>query len=351
MLSFLWFIPIIVFLILAHELGHFITAKLSGIEVKEFGLGFPPRLLARRWGETEYSLNLVPLGGFVKMAGEEDPDEPRSLSSKPRPVRLLVLSAGSLMNAILPVLLLTAGFLIPQTVMSGQVQVTTVASGSPAERAGIRSGDIILQVNGKRVTNTSEVIYQINLRLGADTTMLLRRGRFNQELVTVVPRWNPPQGQGPTGIQVGMLNAYPQRQSYPIWEAVPKGLSSTWDLMVLTRNELTALFIRRSLPEVTGPIGIAQVTGEVAKVGLGPLLNLAALLSLNLAVINILPFPMLDGGRVLFLGIEVLRGGRRLSPKREALAHFIGLVAILALVALVSYFDVIRLVRGDTILR
>ncbi|MBI2916701.1 MAG: site-2 protease family protein [Chloroflexi bacterium] len=351
MISFLWFIPIIVVLILAHELGHFVTAKLAHVQVKEFGLGFPPRLVAKRWGETEYSLNLVPLGGFVKMAGEEDPDEPRSLSSQPRLVRLLVLSAGSLMNAFLPVLLLTAMFMIPQTVTTGQVSVSTVAPGSPAESAGIRPGDIILQVNGKRVTNTSEVIYQINLRLGAETTMLLRRGRFNQELVTVVPRWNPPKGQGPTGIQVGMVNAYPTRQSYPIWQAFPKGVHATWDLMVLTRNQLTSLFIKRSLPEVTGPIGIAQVTGEVAKVGIGPLLNLAALLSLNLAIINLLPVPMLDGGRVLFLAIEVVRGGRRLSPRREALAHFIGLMAILALVALVSYFDVIRIVRGDSLLK
>lgn len=351
MISYLWFVPMLVVLIIAHELGHFITAKLSGVEVKEFGLGFPPRLLALTWKGTEYSLNLVPLGGFVKMVGEEDPSHPRSLASRPRPLRLLVLSAGSLMNLVLPLFLLTVSFMVPQTVLSGQVQVASVSPDSPAERAGLRPGDIILQVDGKRVTNTADLIYQINLRLGAEITMVVRRDRFAQEVVTVVPRWAPPPGEGPTGIRVGMVNAYPASQSYPVWEALPRGLRGTAELFVLTRNEITSLFLRRSLPEVTGPIGIAQVTGEVAQVGARPLLQLAALLSLNLGIINLLPIPMLDGGRLLFLGIEVVRGGRRLSPRREALAHFIGLIAILSLVALVSYFDVIRIVRGESLLR
>ncbi len=142
------FIGILAVLILAHELGHFATAKASGVLVKEFGIGFPPRLLSVKRGETIYSLNAIPLGGFTKMAGEEDPKTSRSLAGKPIRTRLLVLSAGSLMNIILPLLLFSIAFMVPHNVVEGQVIITDIAPNSPAARAGIEPGDTLLSING-----------------------------------------------------------------------------------------------------------------------------------------------------------------------------------------------------------
>ena len=163
-------------LIIAHELGHFITAKASGIRVDEFGLGFPPRLLSVRRGETRYSLNAVLLGGFVKMAGEEDPEVPGSLASKGIGARLLVLSAGSLMNILLALLLLSVVFMIPYDVLIGEVVVKEVAANSPAARAGLEAGDTIISINDKPINSTLDLSRYLQLNLGKEISMVIRRG-------------------------------------------------------------------------------------------------------------------------------------------------------------------------------
>lgn len=349
MTALLTFVVILVGLVLVHEIGHFVTAKLAGVRVQEFGVGYPPRIFAVRLGETEYSLNLLPLGGFVKMLGEEDPSEKDSLASKSIPVRMLILSAGSAMNALLPFLLFSLSLMVPQDTATGPVVVNQVAPNSPAAMAGIKPGDTILRINDRRIQNTRDLSYSIQLNLGSEVTMLLKRDRFTQETVKVVPRWNPPQGQGATGIAVSMTSVYRTTQAYPVWEAVPLGLRGTLDTLTLTKNEIIGWFVRGITPQVAGPIGIAQMTGEVAKVGIGSLLEFAGLLSINLAVLNILPFPMLDGGRLAFVLLEGLRGGKRVSPEREGLVHLIGFALILTMVVIVSYYDILRIVRGESL--
>src|SRR4030066_1257144 len=194
------FIGILILLVFAHEFGHFITAKLAKVKVEEFGIGFPPRIFSFKRGETTYSLNAIPLGGFTKMLGEEDPTLPGSLASKSIPIRFLVLSAGSLMNILLPILLLAISFMIPNGMAREQEQVQEVAAGSPAQIAGIEPGDTILAINDRTIKNRGDVGYIIQLNLGSEVNMLLQRGELSQQEVTLEPRWKPPEGQGATGI-------------------------------------------------------------------------------------------------------------------------------------------------------
>lgn len=352
MLNLVAFVAVFGLLIFVHEMGHFITAKRAGVLVEEFGFGFPPRLFAIRRGETEYSINLIPLGGFVKMSGEENPEAPRSLAGRGIWTRLLILSAGGLMNAFLAFVLFMVTFVVPQPIVTGQVQIAAVAPGSPAAQAGVQPGNIILRINDRSVMTASDISYNIQLNLGKETQIYLRESPTSsaQRVVTVVPRWVTPPNQGPTGIQIAMINAQKTEQSYPIWEAVPRGLRKSADVLTLAKNDIQGMLVRRSAPEVTGPIGIYQITGEVAQFGLGPLLELAAILSINLAFINLLPIPMLDGGRMAFVALEGLRRGKRIPPEKENMVHLAGLFFLLGLMLLVSYYDIQRLIGGGSAL-
>ncbi|HEY8489607.1 MAG TPA: M50 family metallopeptidase [Dehalococcoidia bacterium] len=353
------FLGILVVLVVVHELGHFVTAKLAGVKVLEFGIGFPPRVFGRRFGETEYTLNLLPLGGFVRLLGEEDPSDPRSLAAQPRWVRIAVLSAGSVMNLILPVFLFAAAFMIPREVAVGQVVVEEVAAGSPAAEAGLRPGDVILAVNGREVRNLADLSYFIRLNLGGEpeftVSRLMGTGPNAEERVfrtRVHARWTPPQGQGPTGIMISDQDVQTQTEAYPPWEAVPRGLRTTWESLILMKNEVTVWLKGGSQPQVAGPVGIAQATGEVVEQsGWRSLIPVAAGLSLNLGIINMLPLPMLDGGRVMFVLIEVARRGKRLAPEKEGLVHLVGFVVLLSLVVIITYFDVLRIISEESIIR
>lgn len=344
------FIGILILLVFAHEFGHFITAKLARVKVEEFGIGFPPRIISFKRGETTYSLNAIPLGGFTKMLGEEDPTLPGSLASKSIPIRFLVLSAGSLMNILLPILLLSISFMIPHDMVLEKVQVKEVASGSPAQIAGIEPGDTILAINDHTIRNRGDVGYFIQLNLGSEINIRLQRGELGQQEVSLKPRWNPPKGQGATGIAIIGVDSTIIRESYPIWEAVPSSIIHCWQILVLFRNEVVGWFISETPPQLTGPIGIAELTGEMAKAGLSPLLEFAALISINLAIINLLPFPGLDGGRLIFVTLEWVRRGKRISPKREGLVHLIGFVLLLLLIMVISYYDIANIIQGESVL-
>jgi len=350
LLTIVAFIGVIVVLIVAHELGHFITAKASGVKVEEFGIGFPPRLLSVRRGETLYSLNAIPLGGFVKMAGEEDPKVPRSLASKSIGTRLLVLSAGPLMNALLPLLLFSIAFMIPHDMVIGQVFVEEVVPNSPAAMAGIESGDTVLSINDKPVHNIGDLHRNIHLNLGKEVTILVEHGDSTIEEIQVTPRWKPPEGQGATGIVVSMLNPTIVSHHEPFWKAIPMGASECIETFVLFKNAIIGMIIGATPVELAGPVGIAQLTGEVAKAGISPLLEFAGFISINLAIINILPLPALDGGRIVFVLLEWVRRGKRVSPKTEGLVHFIGFVMLMALILLITYQDIIRIISGESLI-
>lgn len=342
------FAGILAVLILVHEVGHFIAARLSKVRVEELGLGFPPRLLSFKKGETVYSLNLIPLGGFCRMAGENDPSVPGSLAGKSVKARLFVLGAGPIMNALLPLLLFSIAFMVPTHVDVGDVTVTEVAPGSPAEAAGILPGDIVLELEGHEVENIRDYSYYTHLNLGGEITLLLDRGG-TQETTSLKPRWDPPEGEGATGVTLELANITTVSESSPFWRAIPKSAIQSWETMILFKNEVERLIIAEETPEVTGPVGIAQLTGEVAEGGFGLLLQFAAFISINLAIINLLPIPALDGGRILFVGIEGIRRGKKIPPKREAMIHLIGFAVIISVLIAVSYNDILRLIRGESL--
>ena len=559
--------PVLGFLIFIHELGHFLTAKWFGITVKEFGFGFPPRLIGFRLspGGTIYSLNWIPLGGFVRMVGEHgegieegayarqgpeknvillrgraddipdlygifavprdasqedirkayvdlvelvesrrpekreallhglqsaygelsnpetrakydelikdiemEPADPpdyygllgvpmdasqerideeykkflalierkrdkldnpagmrryvdyayselsdaesradydrRILAVAPNEVsfgdqsvlkRVIVLCAGSFMNLLFPLLLFAAMFALPHDAVSGTVVVTGVAPNSPAQQAGITSGDMILAVDGNEIDTHANLVPRIMASLGSPTELTIRRGVFvtgsdspqptsgGSEIITLTPRINPPNlvvvdrvsdptrevalsdakryqtnlqvgdtlTQGAIGVLIGTVDAQTVTRRYSVIEAVPMSFQRMWDILVITRNGIARWIGGGPDPGLSGPVGIARITGEVAESGgISPLLQLTAILSISLGIINILPIPALDGGRLMFVIIEWLRGGKPISPRREGLVHMVGFVVLISLIVVISYFDILRLINGEGVL-
>lgn len=384
--AFLFLITLVP-LVIIHELGHFVAARLFGIKVLEFGFGFPPRIKGLSWrkGETEYTINWLPIGGFVRLLGEEDPTDPRSLAAAARWKRLTVMAAGVIMNVALAVALFAVGYMVPRERGLSEAQVTDVAPGAPAAEAkvtgemrdgsaplqGIHPGDLVREVQGREVRNTQELIYNNRLNLGeTQTWMIIRQG--STLTAKVYARWHPPAGEGPTGIRVGApqtgcqidaagdpvldtcqyLYPFTESVSLPFWRAIPKGFVQLIDTVVLAKNEMRVRLFggggggtSGSGDVVQGPVGIAAITGDIVGTeGWRPVIDLLALFSLNLAIFNALPIPMLDGGRMFFVVVEMLRGGRRIAPEKEAIVHMAGFALMMLAVVVVTFFDIQRLV-------
>ena len=559
--------PVLGFLIFIHEMGHFLTAKWFGITVKEFGFGFPPRLLGIRFspGGTIYSINWIPIGGFVRMVGEhgegieegryvrQKPDKnvilvrgrhdhpdlyglfavPRDASQEdirrsyvelvelinlreperrdrmlhtlqiayselsnpekraaydkviegvemepadppdyyglldvpinasqqeidkgyedlvelinnknpenragilryaehaysvlsdeetrssydrrlqaamPEEVsfanqsvlkRAIVLCAGSAVNLIFPIVVFTALFALPHEVPSGRVVITAVAPGSPAEDAGITSGDAIIAVDGNELDTHADLVQRVMSSLGEPTELTIQRGVFvpgssapqptssSHEIVTLVPRVKPPElkvvdqvvdptrevsladarryqiglqvgdtlTQGAMGVMIGTFDTTMVERDYSLVQAVPKSFQQMWSVLTLTQTSITRWASGGPDPGLSGPVGIARITGQVAErvdeVGISPLLQLTAIISISLGIVNLLPIPALDGGRLMFVVIEFLRGGKPISPRREGMAHLIGFIVLIGLIVVISYFDVVRLISGDSVI-
>ena len=343
-------IAVISVILLAHELGHFISAKAVKVKVEEFGLGFPPRLLSIKRGETLYSLNAIPFGGFNKLAGEEDPEVPSGLAKRSIPTRLLVISAGSLMNILLALFLYSIVFLIPQDVVTGDVLVEEVAPDSPAAIAGIMPQDTILSLNEKPVGNNFDLQRYIQLYLGNEITILVQHSDTTEESLQLTPRWKPPEGEGAIGVSVKTINTTVVRQSYPFWEAIPRGFNGLIETCILYKNGMVGVIMGTVPADFMGPVGIVQATGEIASYGVVPLLEFAAFISLILGILNLFPLPALDGGRIAFVLLEWVRRGKRISPKREGLVHLVGFVIFMALMLAVTLQDIIRIASGESIL-
>jgi regulator of sigma E protease len=361
------FLAMLVALIVVHELGHFFTAKLFGIKVLEAGLGYPPRAWGFTWHGTIYSVNWLPLGGFVRLLGEEDPSDPESLAAAAAWKRLIVLASGGVLNLLLPILLFAVVFMLPRQVPVGPAVIDLVEESSPAEQAGLQAGDEILEINGREVKNTIDASRLIRLNMGDTLEFKVQRDFFGggTDVVTahVRARWDPPEGQGPTGIRIHNLVAGSavcqgegrpdqcyETEKYGFFAAFPRGWTATMDALTLARNQVITLFHGGGGPDFAGPVGIAQATGEVVEEsGWEPVLELAALLSINLGIVNLLPLPMLDGGRIAFVLLEIARRGKRVSPEKEAIVHLIGLVLIITMAVVVTYFDVARLISGGSL--
>ncbi len=353
MLSLLIFIIVLGIIVFVHEFGHFIAAKRSGVRVDEFGFGFPPRIFGVKRGDTIYSLNWIPLGGFVKIKGEtgEDRTLPDSFSSKPAWNRAIILLAGVGMNILLAAVLLGIGFgigvpqitdnLPPSAIIKERsVQIVDVLSEKPAARAGVHAGDTILSVDGREVADADMLRDAVRSGEG-DIKLVIRRNHKEQEL-TVTPLVLTETGARGIGVQLANVGIV----RYPWYIAIPRGFAAAfeylWIIIVSFGLLLKNLVIGKGLTaDLSGPVGIAVLTGQVARLGFTYLLQFIALLSLNLAVINAVPFPALDGGRFLFLVIEKLRG--KPMPKRaENIAHQIGFALLMLLVLAVTYRDLVR---------
>ena len=560
------FVGVLLGLVVLHELGHFVAAKIAGVRVEEFGVGLPPRI-GKGWqfGETLYSFNWLPIGGFVRLTGEEasgllitdvergsrmaehfvagdrilkvngkrvvTPDQfldrilssqgepnvaftydhterdgrktswtltttrtededgdslparnlrttseqraqlineqgeatifgltvgidPCSLGAKSKLTRIIILAAGALVNAILPLVLFAIGALIPDNVSAGPAVVTSTIEHAPAHQAGIRAGDHIIAIDGEPIQNAADLSRAIQLNLGETLMFTVERppqpsltsGRAtgNSEVfdtrvharlapkplthtvqpgdsvhdiadrlgvspASVIAGWgieteklqaglelhlpgavryvtkeddtmlsiaieesvrmaaiyaalgidpvHPPPGtkievpQGATGISIANASLLVARDSPSVGESIAAGWTQTRDTFVLVRNRIRAWIAGGEPIELSGPVGIARVTGEVVdRAGWSRLIELAALISLNLAIINILPLPMLDGGRIMFVLIEIARRGKKISPEREGLVHMAGFAALLIFVVVISYFDIIKAVSGEPVI-
>jgi regulator of sigma E protease len=336
-------------LIIVHELGHFFAAKATGVPVEEFGIGFPPRIYGKKWRGTIYSINWIPFGGFNRIAGEIDPKVPKGLASRGYGVRLLVLSGGIIMNLLLPFVLMSVAYMVPHNIVEGKVLVEQVAAGSPAETAGIKDGDTIISANGRPVENASDLARYVQLHLGVVMEITVRHADNIVETVKLVPRWKPPPDQGAIGIQYQVADATVVSESLPFWQAIPSGVQDCAETLVLYKNGIISMIIG-TVPFVpAGPVGIVQVTGEVAHSGVSPVLELTAFISIAIAITQIIPFPALDGSRILFVLIEWARRGKRISPRIEGIVHTIGFIVLLALLLLVTYQDIFRWATGGSI--
>jgi len=343
-------IVVISVILLAHELGHFFSAKLAKVKVEEFGFGFPPRLLSIKRGETLYSLNAIPFGGFNRLAGEEDPAVPGGLARRSIPTRLLVIGAGSLMNILLALLLFSIVFIIPQDVVTGDVLVEEIAPDSPASTAGIEPGDTIISLNGKAITNNYDLQRYSQLNLGNEITLVVKHSDDTTESFKLVPRWKPPEGEGAIGVGISTVNQTVIRQSYPFWEAVPKGFVGLYETVILYKNGMVGVITGSVPADFYGPVGIVQATGEIARYGAAPLLEFAAFISLILGLLNLFPLPALDGGRIVFILLEWVRRGKRISPKKEGLVHLTGFIIFMALMLAITLQDIIRIASGESII-
>ncbi|MGA2911840.1 MAG: M50 family metallopeptidase [Candidatus Levyibacteriota bacterium] len=403
------FLLILSVLVLIHEAGHFFVAKFFGIKVDEFGFGLPPRIFGKKFGETLYSINWLPIGGFVKLYGEDeagagrvslskkasrdtiesksysmkeretltsskntlieeeeieisekitiegrskDNDPSRAFFAKPVWERALVIFAGVFMNFVLAVAIISVLFSVVGVQTPGnKVIVDTVVKGAPADKAGLKVGDIIVSVNNIQVTTSEQLQQYTDAHAGEKLALEVKSQNSNVENIEVTPRKVYPSNEGPMGIGIEqnvILKKYPWYQAPFVgtWEALQQSWLIVSGLVML----VIQLFTKGVVPQgVAGPIGIAQLTGVVISIGPAAVLSLVSLLSLNLAIINILPIPALDGGRLFFILVEGIFG-KKVNQELEARAHMIGMIVLLALIALITLHDLYRILTGQPII-
>lgn len=382
------FLFILSALVIIHEAGHFFTAKRLGIKVEEFGFGFPPRIWSRKRGETLYSINALPLGGFVKLYGEDDAgggrigsakvvtkDLKRAFFARPAYQRALVILAGVIMNAILafaiyyvflfasgfktelPLIVPTHKFYLVDTTVNKDVYIGQVVKNSPAGKAGIAPYSKITSLNGKPVIDSQNFISSINSEKGRMVVLTWIDSRNKSHTASLTPRVNPPKGQGPLGIALAETSGVTLSYDTPL-QKLFSGITHPINLLFYTLDGTHSL-ISQSIKEksvktlgenLSGPIGIFVVVGDVISQSTGAKdlilqgLNLAGLISISLAFFNVLPIPALDGGRLFFILVEIVTR-RKVSPRIEAGINTVGFLVLITLLLLVTvFFDFPKLI-------
>ena len=321
--NFIIAIIVFVVIVLAHEFGHFIIAKLSGVKVEEFAIGMGPKLVGSKKGETLYSLRLIPIGGFCKLTGEDgESDDSRAFNKKPIFTRIAVIFFGPLMNFLLAALIFS--LIIIQTPI-----INEVIEGKPAHDAGILKGDKIIEINGNKIEKWDEVKLLISNSTDKPLKIVLERRNSIKEIniMPVVENAN----EGP------IIGIKPSLKVSGL--SLKQGISTTFEVSYSMVDFLIKLFTgKASTEEVSGPVGIFIFINEAAKVGFLYVLNLMAFLSLNLGIINLLPIPALDGGRLMFLIVELIRR-KPLEAEKEGFINFVGFVMLMVLAVIIAYRD------------
>lgn len=353
-MTFFWAIVLLGILIFVHELGHFIFAKAMGVKVERFSLGFGPKVVGRTYGETEYQISSVPLGGYVKMLGEE-PDEELPEADRPRAFnhqrvwkRFLIVLAGPVFNVIFAALLFMAIFL--SGVPTLYPDVGEVMKDMPAEAAGLEKGDRIVSIAGREIKEWGEMTEMIHENPGKPLDIRVRRGEKTLDFM-ITPQKKEVSDIFGEKTSVGLIGIKPSgatfTKSFGAGESVVLGVERTVDVSVLTALGIVKL-IQRVIPAKTigGPIFIVQMAGEQAQQGAMSFFMFMAIISINLGIINLLPIPMLDGGHILFLAIEGVKR-KPLSARTIGVAQRLGLALILTLMAFAIYNDIVRLFTGQ----
>lgn len=353
-MAILIFIVILLVLILSHEAGHFFTAKGFGIKVEEFGFGIPPRVAGIKRGETLYSFNLLPFGGFVKIFGEEgqEKSDRRSFASKSAFQKSVVLLSGVAANLVLAFLIFStvSAMGIPKVVLEddlaaypgAKITMVEIVPNSPAAQAGIQIGDKIREVAGVAPATIEELRIVVKTNGGRSIDIVIER---NGDILkkNVIPRINFPAGEGPLGVALSWT-----RTEKALWYKIPiEGAKTTLNTFLSTvygfGSAIKNLIVgERQNIQIAGPVGIFNITKDVSATGLNMLLMLVGVLSVNLAIINVIPFPGLDGGRFLFVILESIRR-KPISPKISAIYHGVGLAILIALMIAVTLRDVSRI--------
>ena len=358
------FFLVLSILVIVHEFGHYIVAKKNGIWVEEFGFGLPPRVFSKKIGDTIYSVNALPFGGFVRLHGEmtEEPNlasgqvfkKDRAFINKSLWVKTAVIIAGVIMNFLLAIVAFGIVYSytgIPRDIK--EVKVLNISTNSPAQLAQILVGDIVKKVDGQEVKSVAEFISKIEDKKGKKVKLEIdSSGDEAIRIITITPRTNPPAGEGPLGVSITNTETY----FAPVWQRPFYGAYyGTKEAIFWGKNVVngfvgifTDLFHGKSPKDVSGPVGVFAVTTEVAKTGILPLINLLGIISVNLAILNIIPFPALDGGRLLFIIIEAIFG-KKIAPKFESVVHSVGMIILLVAILAITFKDIRGLISAGSI--
>lgn len=343
-------------LIIIHEFGHFIIAKISGVWVEEFGMGLPPRIFGKKIGETVYSLNWLPIGGFVKLHGETSSDEvvypDRAFTNKKPLTRIAITLAGIVMNLILAVVCfaIVYSFLgIPGKI---NIQISKINEKSPAEVSGLMKGDIVQKVNNKEIINDSEFISEISKFKGQNVELTLLRDK-KEVKVDITPRLYPPAGEGSLGIEFSDNQEvyFPpvwQRPFVGAWYGMKQTLTLCKAVIFGLGSAAQSVSHGQSPKGLTGVVGIFALFVEFAKLGVLPLINLVGVISVNLAIINIIPFPPLDGSRIALIIIEWITK-KKMTAKLEEKVYLVGFVILIGLTILITSHEIPSLIKSGSV--
>jgi regulator of sigma E protease len=356
-LTLIAFLVVLTLLVFVHELGHFVAAKKAGLRVHEFGFGFPPRLFGIRKGETVYSINAIPLGGFVKIEGEDggSSSDPKSFASRPAWIRAIILLAGVIMNMLFAAVLFGVGFGIglPQSlsddavpharIQNAAITVTGVDSNSPASTAGLATLDEITSYNDQPISSVAALQEKVSETRGVTSKITIKRGS-EEKTFEITPRTADVKDQGPLGIELSKTGTVSYPWYWAIWYGAKTSVTSFGLIATSIYQLVHDAFVQGHVngEAFTGPVGIAVLTGQFAHQGILYLVWFTAFLSVNLAFINVIPFPALDGGRLLFVIIEKIRGGKKVKQETENLTHLIGFGILLLLVLVITFKDVVH---------